>query len=99
MRTKSLYVALGDVSCRRDVVEFGCDKTFGIDEKGAWFGCFPVMGTVTEDLPGCRGVVSQVTYQVVASCKKRRLKRAEIPMDYAPTSTTCNFYIDPPESQ
>lgn len=98
---KSLYVAIGDNSCQQDVVERECDKHFIVEEDGeygAWFACEPVQEEVTqsvENLPGCVDRISHVTYKTVTGCKKRRLSRQEIPLDYDPEPHSCYYYVDP----
>ena len=99
--TRSLYVSMGDNSCRQDVVERECDKNFIFEddrEYGAWFGCEPIREEVTKsvaDLPGCVDRISHVTYKTVTRCEKRRLSQEEIPMDYDPEPHGCYYYVDP----
>lgn len=99
--TRSLYVSLGDNSCRQDVVEQECDKNIIYEddgEYGAWFECEPVREEVTQpvaDLPGCVDRISHVTYKTVTHCEKRRLSQEEIPLDYDPEPHSCYFYVDP----
>lgn len=99
--TKSLYVSLGDETCRRDVLEYACDKHYIIEDDGEWFACEPVREEVTQsfaDVPGgggCGQRISHMTYKAVARCEKRRLSDVEIPQDYDPEPHRCHYYVDP----
>ena len=98
VKRKSMYVALGDKSCQRDVVTYGCDKEYITDEEGAWFSCKPVMVNVTLSFPDCHHghMIGHVMYEEVRTCEKKRMELHEIPMDFDPSpSWDCPLYVDP----
>lgn len=96
VRTRMVDVQLGESTCQEEVLEFECDKTYIVDNSGAWFQCDAVREQVNvsvNDLPQrrCGPQVSQVTYETVARCNKRRLSEFEIPQDYDPDPYSCYF--------
>ena len=98
VRTRRVPVQLGDTVCQEEVVEYECDKMFIVDDDGTWFGCDAIREQVNvsaSDLPQrrCGPQVSQVTYETVARCNKRRLDNFEIPQDYEIDPYSC-YYVN-----
>lgn len=98
--TKSLYAALGDQSCQRDVVLHRCDKRFMFDRnEKKWYWCVPVMSVKSvsfkDNEVDCRAGVKNVTYEDITACYKKEMSQSMIPQDYDPGVNDCNFYVQP----
>lgn len=92
---KSVYVSLGENSCKRDVLLSSCDKNVFRDESGKWFQCMATMSNKTVSLDeDCTAGVKEVTYIDVVNCEKRELPETDIPQDYG-NPEECELYIEP----
>ena len=93
---KSLYTALGDHSCLKDVVVHGCDKDFIAGKDGKFYRCRPMESLHHQEMgKECYNSVHQVTYMDIERCIKEEISSSELPqdLDFAPKS--CAFYAEP----
>lgn len=93
---KSLYTALGDYNCQKDVVLHGCNKEFIAGQDGKYYRCRPVK-SLREIVMGeeCYSGIQQVTYMDTDHCIKEEISSNELPQDLDFTPNSCAYYVEP----
>lgn len=93
---KSLYVALGDHNCQKDILLHGCNKNFIAGKDGKFYQCKPVMVAHTVEMDeDSTADIHQVMYNDTASCTKEEISPSELPQDLDFEPRKCAFYVDP----
>ena len=94
---KSLYTALGDEACQKDVLLHGCNKEFIQGNDGKIYKCTPVEALYTHDIDQkcCKNGINQVSYMDTQSCVKEEISPSELPMDLDLTPKSCAIYVSP----
>ena len=93
---KSLYTALGDHSCQRDVLLYGCDKHYFRGKDGKYYQCRAVETVRTLDMgEECDANVHQVTYMDTERCNKEVVLPSELPQDLDLEPRSCALYVEP----
>jgi hypothetical protein len=92
---KSLYAALGDQNCQKDVLLHGCNRKFIAEKNGKFYHCKPVVTTHAVEMgEGCKADIHQVTYMDTARCTKEEISPSELPQDLDFEPRKCAFYVD-----
>ena len=93
---KSLYAALGDQNCQKDVLLHGCNRNYIAGKNGKFYQCKPVITTHTVEMDkGCEADIHRVTYMDTARCTKEEISPSELPQDLDFEPRKCAFYVDP----
>lgn len=92
---KSLYVALGDQTCQKDVLLHGCDKHYIAGKDGKYYQCTPMetVHTVDMDQNHCENNVQHVTYMDTEHCVKREISPSELPQDIDFSPKSCAIFV------
>ena len=93
---KSLYTALGEQNCQKDVLLHGCNKNYIAGKDGKFYQCKPVIMTHTVEMgEDCKANIHQVTYTDTAHCTKEEISPDELPQDLDFEPRKCTFYVNP----
>ena len=94
--TKSLYVALGDQSCQKDVVLHGCNKDYIAGKDGKFYQCRAEQSLHKQEMgEECCNSVHEVTYVDTDRCIKEEILPSELPQDLDFTPKSCAIYVEP----
>ena len=95
---KSLYTALGDQSCQKEVLLHGCNKDYIAGKDGKFYQCKPVAKAhahTLETSEDCNADIYQVTYMDIVRCTKEEISPRELPQDLDFQPRRCTLYFDP----
>lgn len=98
-RYKSLYIALGDKNCQKDVLLHGCNKEFIAGKDGRFYQCTPESMVHTVEIGAdCKAGIQNVTYKDIGRCTKKEISPRELPQDLDFEPRRCAYKIDPQSS-